>query len=122
MVKLINNLHSWKFVLFLLVAFTLFSMPTMMIVDQSEQTSRSHFAHDAPNSVKATKRTAAPSMNKLLLFAALLSLFVLFSNSPYPPYRMPHMKSVFLPLINLRLRKILLMPLKFTSCFVSYSN
>ncbi|MFD0671391.1 hypothetical protein [Cohnella sp. GCM10027633] len=106
------------FILLLLVAFVLFCMPTPQ--DSSAytgETIHSSSAHDIANSVKATKRVATPA--KLLLIAALTTAFVACRLEPASmPYRTPLVKSFFLPVISLRIRSILLRPLKFTSLFV----
>jgi len=113
--------HNRSFIVFLLAAFMLFCMPTPLGDYGSEGAARSFIAHDAANSVKVTKRTASPITSKMLVFAALLSLFLPYRSSVWPPYRMPAVKSIFLPVISSRLRLLLLRPLKFTSSFVSFN-
>ncbi|QJD87501.1 hypothetical protein [Cohnella herbarum] len=116
--KTYQPFRSMTFVLFLLLAFVLFSMPTMMIGDNFATSNSSSLTHDIPNSVKATKRTSASIPIKTLLLAELLLLAFHFRFFAYVPYRMPDNKSAFLPLVLLRLRKILLMPLKLTTSYV----
>lgn len=106
------------FVLSLLAAFVLFSMPNLQ--DRNAyvgETIHSASAHDVANSVKITKRIASPV--KLLLITALAAAFFACRlELARSPYRTPLVKSFFLPVISLRLRSILLRPLKFTSLFV----
>jgi len=110
--------RSRSFVLFLLLSFVLLCMPTMSIGDNFMTSTSSSLAHDVPNSVKATKRTAASLHCKVLLAAALLLSLFHFLFHAFPPYPLPSRKCVFLPLHVLRMRKLLLMPLKFTTSYV----
>ncbi|QMV43415.1 hypothetical protein [Cohnella cholangitidis] len=108
--------RSLAFILVLLGAFIMLSMPTMMIGDNVTTSSSTSLAHDVPNSVKATKRTVSlPS--KMLLLSVLLLLAFHFRFNAYLPYRMPQYKYAFLPLVLVHVRKILLMPLKFTTSY-----
>ncbi|MCD9026577.1 hypothetical protein [Cohnella silvisoli] len=116
--KPIQPFRCLAFVLVLLAAFVLFNMPTMMIGGNITTSNSTSLSHDVPNSVKATKRTSLPLNSKMLLFAELLLLVFHFRFFAYLPYRMPEHKSTFLPLVLLRLRKILLMPLKLTTSYV----
>ncbi|MBO9598613.1 MAG: hypothetical protein J7559_12455 [Cohnella sp.] len=106
------------FVLLLLVAFFVFCMPTPQHSSAYEgDTISTSSAHDVANSVKAVKRVAYPA--KLLLIAALVAAFVACRlEAASSPYRTPLVKSFFLPVISLRIRMMLLRPLKFTSLFV----
>lgn len=113
-----TNPGKLGFVLLLLVAFFVFCMPTPQHSSAYQgDTISASSTHDVANSVKAVKRVAYPA--KLLLIAALVMTFVACRLEPVSsPYRTPLVKSFFIPVISLRIRKILLRPLKFTSLFV----
>lgn len=107
------------FVLMLLAAFVLFCMPTPQ--DQGVyvgETIHAASAHDVANSMKATKRVAPPTLVKLLQLAALSAVFSVFLLLERSPYRSPLVKAFFIPVVSLRLRTLMLRPLKFTSLFV----
>lgn len=118
MEKRLQPFRSVSFVLFLLVAFLLLCMPTVSIGDNFMTSSSSSLSHDVPNSVKATKRTSPSPSCKLLFLAALLLYLFHFRFLAYPSYRLPTRKCAFLPLHSIRIRKLLLMPLKFTTSYV----
>ncbi|MFC5703286.1 hypothetical protein ACFPVX_18520 [Cohnella faecalis] len=104
------------FLFFLLCAFFVFNMPTMMIGDPVATSNSSALVHDMPNSVKATKRTSPTPAGKLLWISALLaSLFRFFS---YPLFRMTAPPLAFLPSFFLHNLKRMLMPLKFTTSYI----
>ncbi|WP_239614845.1 hypothetical protein [Cohnella mopanensis] len=113
----IQPFRSLIFVLVLLGAFVLLSMPTMMVGDNFTTSDSAVLIHDVPNSVKSTKRPTVSINSKLLLLSVLLLLVVHFRFRAFLPYRMPHHKSAFLPLFTVHLRKKLLMPLKFTTSY-----
>ncbi|WP_130606444.1 hypothetical protein [Cohnella abietis] len=115
--KSVQPFRSLAFVLFLLSAFVLFSMPTISIGENFATSDNSSLSHDMPNSVKATKRTTVSLNSKMLLLSTLLLLASHFRFRAYNPYSMPMLKSAFLPLILLIWRKILLMPLKLTTSY-----
>jgi hypothetical protein len=117
MKKTLQPFRSLAFILVLLGAFILLSMPTMMIGDNFATSSSTSLTHDVPNSVKATKRTSVSLNSKMLLLSVLLLLTFHFRFYAYLPYRMPQYKSAFLPLVLVHVRKILLMPLKFTTSY-----
>jgi len=117
MIMTLQPFRRKSFVLFLLAAFVLLCMPTVSIGDNFMTSESSSLAHDLPNSVKATKRASAP-MNSKALLIALLFFILHFSFYTYPPYVLPTIKCTFLPLHLIRLRKLLLMPLKLTTSYV----
>ncbi len=107
------------FVLMLLAAFVLFCMPTPQDREVYQgDTIHSASAHAAANSFKATKRVAPVLVAKLLLLAALCVVFSVFRELERSPYRSPLVKAFFIPVISMRIRLLLLRPLKFTSLFV----
>lgn len=102
--------------LFLLGAFLLFSMPTMMLgtIDASKS-SRAHIEHSLPNSMKAVKRVTVSPASKLLQMVALLA--VIYCLVSYPRL-FPQVKLIFLlPFLFLQRLKRLLMPLKLTTSY-----
>ncbi|QAY65890.1 hypothetical protein [Paenibacillus protaetiae] len=101
--------------LFLLGAFVLFSMPTMMIGDKETVSSRPHLVHDLPNSMKAVKRVAPSPASKLLLMAALLA--VLFRWISFPRFYSKTPECALLSAIFLQRLRSLLMPLKLTTSY-----
>lgn len=113
----VSAFQRLPFVAFLLCAFFVFNMPTMMIGDPVATSNSSALVHDMPNSVKATKRTSPTPAGKLLWISALFaSLFHFFA---YPLFRMTVSPLAFLPSFFLRNLKRMLMPLKFTTSYVS---
>jgi choline-glycine betaine transporter len=117
MTATIQPFRNKSFVLFLLAAFVLLCMPTVSIGDNFLTSQSSSLAHDVPNSVKVTKRASA-SLNSKALITALLLLVFHFSLHAYSTYIVPASKTVSLPVHLPGLRKLLLMPLKFTSTYV----
>jgi|GEM_PF-3703261 hypothetical protein len=103
--------------LFLLGAFVLFSMPTMLLgkFDASE-TNKAHIEHSLPNSMKAIKRVTVSPASKLFQMVALLA--VIYCWVSYPRL-FPQIKPVFLlPFLFLQRLKRLLMPLKLTTSYL----
>ncbi|MCM3629668.1 hypothetical protein M3194_20215 [Paenibacillus glycanilyticus] len=103
--------------LFLLGAFILFSMPTMMLGSNFDvsKSSRAHIEHSLPNSMKAVKRVTVSPASKLLAMVALLA--VIYSWVNYPRL-LPQVRAVFLiPFFFLQRLKRLLMPLKLTTSY-----
>jgi len=114
----IQPFRSRSFLALLLLSFVLLCMPTVTIGDNFMTSSSSALSHDVPNSVKVTKRTSASVSAKVLHIAALLLSLFHFRFYAFPPYRLPQRKCVFLPLHVVRLLKLMLMPLKFTTSYV----
>lgn len=102
--------------LFLLGAFILFSMPTMMLGNfDASKSSRAHIEHSLPNSMKAVKRVTVSPASKLLLMATLLA--VTYCWISYPRLFLQAKRVFLLPFIFLQRLKRLLMPLKLTTSY-----
>ncbi|ACS99268.1 hypothetical protein [Paenibacillus sp. JDR-2] len=104
--------------LFLLGAFVLFSMPTMMLGNghfDVSKSSRTHIEHSLPNSMKAIKRVTISPATKL--FAMLALLAVIYSWVSYPRRFFLAKRVFLLPFLFLERLKRLLMPLKLTTSY-----
>ncbi|QTH44397.1 hypothetical protein J4772_08400 [Cohnella sp. LGH] len=117
MTATIQPFRHKSFVLILLAAFVLLCMPTVAIGDNFLTSKSSSLAHDVPNSVKATKRTSVPLNGKVFFTALLLVVFHLHLYV-VSPHLLPTATSASRSLHWPGLRKLLLMPLKFTSTYV----